>query len=280
MRRRARIEYKTNEQILKVRKAGLVVADIHRALLEAAKPGVTTKSLDDVALEVLRSHGAKSNFFGYYGYPAQTCISVNSTIVHGIPSDEVLQPGDIVSFDCGAVVDGWHGDACVSVVLPGGDEYLRTRREKLSAVTRESMWRGIAAMARSPFVEGIGAAIEDYINSVPANDRPEIVEDFIGHGIGTSMHMAPEVYNYRVQGRKTKLRPGMVLCIEPIMTAGHQENETLADEWTVKTLDGSDACHWEHEIALHEGGIWVLSEPDGGAKELARFGIVPAPLGD
>ena len=277
-RKREKIELKSDAQIVKIRKAALIVADIHEALLAAARPGVTTKELDEVARGVLRAAGAKSNFHGYYGYPAQTCISVNSTIVHGIPGDEVLQPGDIVSFDCGAVLDGWHADACVSLVLPGGDEAKRHAREQLSAVTNEAMWHGIAAMATGRYVADIGAGVEDYIESVPEHDRPSIVEEFIGHGIGTAMHMEPQVYNFRARGPKVKLQPGMVLCIEPIIAAGSPANRVLKDGWSVKTKDGSDACHWEHEVALHSGGIWVLSARDGGASELARFDVTPVPL--
>ncbi|MCI5825737.1 MAG: type I methionyl aminopeptidase [Arcanobacterium sp.] len=279
MRIRKHIELKTDQQIIEMRATALVVASIHEALLAEARAGITTKELDAVALQVLKAHGAVSNFYGYYDYPAQTCISVNSTVVHGIPGAEVLQPGDIVSFDCGALLGGWHGDACVSTVIPGGDPEITARRERLSSVTREAMWRGIAAMARGSYVEDIGAAVEDYIDTLPQEERPSIVREFIGHGLGTKMHMDPEVYNFRSR-RRVKLKPGMVLCIEPILAAGSPRNTTLDDEWTVKTIDGSDGCHWEHEIALHERGIWVLSARDGGASELARFGITPVPLSE
>lgn len=278
MRREAGIKYWNNTEILAIRRAALVVADIHQALREAIRPGITTGELDDIAREVLAAHGAKSNFYGYYGYPRQTCISVNDTVVHGIPGEEVLQPGDLVSLDCGAVLAGWHGDACFTTVLPGGDPAVRQVRSQLSAVTEEALWYGISAMAQEKYVGDIGRAIDDYVMDIPPAERPDIVENFTGHGIGTAMHMEPTVLNYRTRGRGARLRPGMVLCIEPIFTAGKQANYTLSDEWTVKTQDGSDACHWEHEVALHEGGIWVLSAPDGGAAELARFGITPVPL--
>ncbi|MCI7551203.1 MAG: type I methionyl aminopeptidase [Actinomycetaceae bacterium] len=278
MRKKDAIEYKTAADIVKIRKAALIVADIHQALRDSVRPGITTAELDDIAHKVLNTHGARSNFYGYLGYPAQTCISVNETIVHGIPGEQVLHAGDIVSFDCGAVLDGWHADACVSVVIPGGDAQIRARRQRLSDITREAMWHGIAAMAGGKYVGDIGAAIEDYVMSVDEAERPAIVEEFIGHGIGTQMHMDPEVFNFRARAKKVKLKPGMVLCIEPIFSAGSPLNYTLEDEWTVKTTDGSDACHWEHEVALHDDGIWVLSAPDGGASELARFGITPVPL--
>lgn len=275
--RRDRIELKSEDQIRQMRRAGLIVADIHAAIREAVKPGVTTKDMDVVAKSVLDAAGAKSNFFGYYGYPGQICASVNEEIVHGIPGDRVLGPGDIVSFDCGAVIDGWHGDACFTVVLPGGDPEVRAAREHLCELTEESMWRGIAALATGSRVGDVGRAIDDFVVSLP-EPQPGIVEDYVGHGIGTQMHMEPDVPNFRTRSRGEKLRPGMVLCIEPMLTAGAQDNVTLEDDWTVVTLDGSDACHWEHEVAIHEGGIWVLTAPDGGAAGLAPYGVTPVPL--
>ena len=276
MRRRASIEYKTPDQIRAIRRAALVVADIHAAIRREVRAGVTTADMDGVALDVLRGAGAQSNFFGYYGYPGQICTSVNEVIVHGIPGARVLNPGDIVSFDCGAVVDGWHGDAAFSVVIPGGDPELTARRQTLSDQTEAAMWHGIAAMATGKYVGDIGAAIDDYV--VGQNPEPDIVRDYVGHGIGTAMHQDPDVPHYRARNHGPKLRPGMVLCIEPQLVSGNQANKTLADDWTVVTLDGSDACHWEHEVALHDGGIWVLTAPDGGAAGLAPFGITPAPL--
>ncbi|WP_124054082.1 type I methionyl aminopeptidase [Arcanobacterium ihumii] len=273
-----KIELKTNDQIRQMRKSALVVADIHKALDDAAVPGITTGELDDIARDVIASHDAKSNFYGYYDYPRQTCISVNSTVVHGIPGAEVLQPGDIVSMDCGAVLNGWHGDACFTKVLPGGENAVRERREQLSSITKEAMWRGIAAMAKGKYVSDIGNAIDDYIVSLDPAIRPDIVEDFIGHGIGTKMHMEPDVLNFRTSRKGPKLRPGMVLCIEPILAQKSQAYRTLDDEWTVVTQDGGDACHWEHQVALHAGGVWVLSAPDGGAVGLAKYGIDVAPL--
>ncbi|VEI12828.1 type I methionyl aminopeptidase [Trueperella bialowiezensis] len=272
------IEYKSPEQIRRMRRAGLVVADIHDALREQIEVGMTTADLDAVALEVLESAGAVSNFYGYYGYPGQICTSVNEVIVHGIPGERVLEPGDLVSLDCGAVVDGWHGDAAFSVVLPGGDPEVRATRERLSEATRGAMWAGIAAMARGKRVNDIGAAIDDYVSDLPEDGRPDIVRDYVGHGIGTAMHQEPDVLNYRARGRSPRLKNGMVLCIEPMLTAGDQANTVLADEWTVITRDGSDAAHWEHMVAKHSGGIWVLTAKDGGAEGLAPFGVTPVPL--
>ena len=279
MARREKIEYKTADQIRKIRQAGLVVADIHTALRTRVKAGMTTAEADTIALEVLQAAGAKSNFFGYYGYPGPICTSVNEVIVHGIPGDRVLHPGDLVSFDCGAVVDGWHGDAAISMVIPGGDSEVSASRERLSALTEEAMWRGIAALATGSHIGDVGRAIDDFVVSLP-DPQPGIVEDYVGHGIGSKMHMAPDVPNYRTRSRGEKLKAGMVLCIEPMLTAGDQANKTLADDWTVVTQDGSDACHWEHEVAIHAAGIWVLTAPDGGEAGLAPYGVTPVPLGD
>lgn len=267
------LEYKTDGQIRSMREAGLVVAAIHAALREEVRAGVTTRRMDEVACEVLKAHGARSNFYGYYGYPAQICVSVNEEIVHGIPGERVLEAGDLVSFDCGAVLDGWHGDAAFSVVVPGKEAPERTR---LCEVAEASMWHGIAAMATGGRVGDIGRAIDDFVVSLP--DPPGIVVDYVGHGIGSAMHMTPDVPNFRSRERGPRLKPGMVLCIEPMLTAGDQANRVLGDEWTVVTEDGSDACHWEHEVALHSGGIWVLTAPDGGEAGLEPFGIAPAPL--
>ncbi|WP_182050276.1 type I methionyl aminopeptidase [Changpingibacter yushuensis] len=271
------IQLKSDDQIRLMRKAGLIVADIHAAIRKAVRPGVTTKDMDNVALSVLDAAGAKSNFFGYYDYPGQICVSVNEVIVHGIPGERVLEPGDLVSFDCGAVRDGWHGDAAFSVVLPGGDPEVRKRRERLSSLTEESMWRGIAQMALGSRVGDIGRAIDDFVVGLPG-EQLGIVEEYVGHGIGTAMHMEPDVPNFRTRSRGAKFKAGMVLCVEPMLTAGSQENVTLEDDWTVVTLDGSDACHWEHEVAIHSKGIWVLTAPDGGTAGLAPYGVVPVPL--
>lgn len=270
---RERIEYKTDDQIRAMRRSGLVVAQIHQALREAVKPGMTTKELDSIAAQVLADHGATSNFLGYYGFTGNTCISVNEEIVHGVPGERVIERGDIVSFDCGAVVDGWHADACTTIVLDGG----RDEDIELSKRTEQAMWTGIAAFATAKRIGDVGAAIEDYVESLPAENRPGNVKEFIGHGIGSEMHMDPDVMNYRA-GRGARVKAGMVVCIEPLLTIGDPTSETLDDEWTVRTVDGSHACHWEHMVARHKKGIWVLTAPDGGAAGLAPFGITPVPL--
>ena len=276
MSRKEKIQYKSHEQILKMRAAGLVVADIHQALREGVHAGMTTADADAIAAGVLERAGSTSNFLGYYGYPGHICTSVNEVIVHGIPGDRVLAPGDLVSFDCGAVVEGWHGDAAISMVIPGGDPEVTKRRQRLSDITEECMWRGIAAAATGSHVGDIGRAIDDFASALP--EQPGIVEEYVGHGIGTAMHQAPDVLNYRAHGISPRLRPGMVLCVEPMIVTGSIETVTLGDDWTVKTLDGGDAAHWEHTIALLEDGVSVLTAPDCGAAGLAPYGITPVVL--
>ena len=266
-----RIEYKTPEQIRLMRAAGLVVADIHSALREAAAPGVSTAELDDVARDVLAKAGATSNFLGYHGFPGHVCISVNEEVVHGIPGPRRLAEGDVVSFDCGAVVDGWHGDAAFTVVLGDGDP----ADEALSEVTREAMWAAIAALPSGDRLGVVGEAVEDAVASrVAAGDGPyAIIEDYVGHGIGSAMHQPPDVLNYRTRQRGARLRPGMCLAIEPMITRGGIETAVLPDDWTVVTTDGARAAHWEHTVAITEDGIWVLTAPDGGASELNARGV-------
>ncbi|MDU0968223.1 MAG: type I methionyl aminopeptidase [Actinomycetaceae bacterium] len=280
---KAKIQYKTREQMGYMREAGLVVAQIHEALREAAKPGVSLLELDAVSADVIARAGAKSNFLGYYGYPATVCISVNDTVVHGIPDERLLAEGDLVSFDCGAYVERagsqWHGDACISVLV-GGRKAASRDAVALDAVTNEAMWAGIAALATGKTIACVGEAVEEVVEqqAKSVGFTAGIVEEFIGHGIGTEMHQAPDVLNYRARGRQAKLKPGMVVCVEPILTRGSAAVTTLKDGWTVKTRDHSLACHWEHEIAITENGICVLTAPDWGASELARFGVDAAPL--
>lgn len=278
-----RIQLKTREQVHHMRRAGLVVADIHAALRDAVRPGITTAELDDVSARTIASHGATSNFLGYFGYPATVCISVNDVIVHGIPDERVLEAGDIVSFDCGAyvTVDGrqWHGDAAFTTIV-GGDAATTEKRRQLNALTEESMWAGLASLAHSRRLSCVGEAIEEVVAEHADSDGWEagIIEEYTGHGIGTAMHQDPDVLNYRARGISPRLRPGMVLCVEPMLVTGSIETVTLSDDWTVKTLDGGDAAHWEHTIALLEDGVSVLTAPDFGAAGLAPYGITPVTL--
>ncbi len=279
----SRIELKTHDQVHYMRRAGLIVADIHRALREAAMPGITTRELDVVSADTIAAHGATSNFLGYMGYPATVCISVNDTIVHGIPDDRVLVAGDIVSFDCGAYIEAdgrqWHGDAAFTMII-GGDDAAPLRRQQLNAITEESMWAALAGLASARRVSAVGEAVEEVVDDHVVSDGWEagIIEDYTGHGIGTAMHQAPDVLNFRARGISPKLRTGMVLAVEPMLTAGDIETVTMEDGWTTKTVDHSDAAHWEHTIALLENGVSVLTAPDAGAAGLAPYGVTPVVL--
>lgn len=270
---RDKIEYKTAEQVQAMRRAGLVVAAAHEAVRAAARPGVTTADLDAVAAQVIHDGGAEPSFFGYHGYPATLCVSVNDEIVHGIPGPRVLEPGDVVSVDCGAIVDGWHGDAAFTMVLPEADEADVT----LSEVTEQAMWAGIASLAKRERLGCVGEAVEDVVAA--SGHGYGIVQEYVGHGIGTAMHQPPEVLNYRSRDKGARLRAGLCVAIEPMLTRGSRMTQVLEDDWTVVTVDGSRAAHWEHTVAVGPEGIWVLTAPDGGAERLASLGVTVAPWG-
>ncbi|WP_431781636.1 type I methionyl aminopeptidase [Streptomyces chumphonensis] len=276
------VEIKTPEQIAKMREAGLVVAAMHRACAEAAVPGATTKDLDEVAAKVLAEHGAKPNFLGYGGFPGNICTSVNQVVVHGIPDRKtVLSSGDIISIDAGAIVDGWHGDAAITVFVGEGHA---PELHELSRVTEESLWAGIAAFRRGSRLVEISRAVEGYVKRQPrpASGKYGIIEDYGGHGIGSQMHMDPHLLNYvdrrRLVGRHNpKLVTGMCLAIEPMLSLGTPRTHVLEDEWTVETDDGSWSSHWEHSVALTENGPLVLTAVDGGRAKLAEYGVTAAP---
>lgn len=275
---RSDFELKTNEQILLMRRAGLITAAALEAVRQAIKPGVSTLELDRVANETIESMGGKSNFQLVPGYHHTICASINEEVVHGIPSaDRILQPGDLVSIDAGAIIDGWNGDSAITVLVQGGDPVVSARRERVSRVTEASLWRGIAALATGKRLGDVGIAIEKYVQS---QGKFGILEEYVGHGIGRSMHEDPPVFNYAVRGLTPKIVPGLVVAIEPMVTNGTEITKVLDDDWTVSTVDGSDASHWEHTIAIHEGGIWVLTAPDGGEAELAKLGVKVVPLGE
>lgn len=272
------VEVKSIEQIRLMRRAGLVVAEALAAMGEGIRPGITTAELDAIARTVLTDHNAASSFldygaeWGYPPYPATACISVNEGVVHGIPGNRKLAPGDLVSIDFGAILDGWHGDAartfCVGEVSDAAAELVER--------TRLAMWAGIAAAARASRVGDISHAIE---SQAALASRPlGIVREYTGHGIGTSMHQPPDVPNFGRPRRGPRLAKGMCLAIEPIFTLGSPDTVTMADEWTVVTQDGSWAAHWENTVALTEDGPWVLTEPDGGRAELAARGVQISPL--
>lgn len=255
---------------------GLLTEAALNAVRTAIAPGVTTLELDAIAEEVIRGGGGEPNFALVPGYRHTLCVSVNEDVVHGIPGERVLEPGDIVSVDAGAQVDGFNGDSAITVVIPDESRpELVAERERLSEVTRGSLWAGIAALASASHLGEVGAAIEDHIR-----ERGEygILEEYVGHGIGRSMHEPPTVFNYRTRERGAAVRPGLCVAIEPMVTGGTIETFVREDEWTVATADGSMASHWEHSVAVHKGGIWVLTASDGGAAELARHGVTPVPI--
>lgn len=271
---RRKVELKSDAQLAVMSRAGMVTCRALDAAVAAAVPGATTADVDQAFRDVLAAHNAESNFLGYYGYPATVCVSVNDQVVHGIPGQQVLADGDIVSIDGGAIVDGWHGDSARTVLV--GEKHDPADVE-LSKVTRAAMWRGIAAMATGTHVGDIGQAVEDYVHGV-AGQRLGILEDYVGHGIGTAMHMAPDVPNYAVRNRGPRLVPGMALAIEPMLVRGGIETKVLEDDWTVVTVDGSNASQWEHSVCLHSKGLWVLTAEDGGASELEPLGVHPVPI--
>lgn len=267
--------YKTPAQLRSMVEPGLITAASLDAVRALVAPGVTTEELDAAASAVIRARGADSNFQLVRGYRHTTCISVNDQVVHGIPGARVLEPGDIVSIDSGAQYEGWNGDSAITVVVPGGDPTVAAARQALSDVTAGSLWAGIAALASARRVGEVGDAVQDYIE---ARGEYGILRDYVGHGIGRKMHEAPTVFNYRVADRGAEVKPGLCLAIEPMVTAGSDATFVEDDDWTVSTVDGSDGAHWEHSVAVHEDGIWVLTAPDGGAAALAPFGVTPTPL--
>lgn len=274
--------YKSRAQLEAMIEPGLITAAALAAVRAAVRPGITTGELDAIADRVIADRGAESNFKLVRGYRHTTCISVNDQVVHGIPGSRLLQPGDIVSIDAGAQFHGWNGDSAITVIVPDGAPDVVATRQALSDVTEGSMWAGIAAMASATHLGDISAAIEDHILGAgpsPVSGKPYgILREYVGHGIGRKMHEAPSLFNYRTADRGAEVRPGLVLAIEPMVTAGSDVTYVEDDDWTVTTTDGSDGSHWEHSVALHDGGIWVLTAADGGATGLAPFGVTPAPI--
>ena len=276
---RSRIETKTPDQILRMRKAGLVVGQTLQLMAQTVRPGMTTKQLDELAEEHIRGCGATPSFLGYHGFPGSLCTSVNEEVVHGIPGPRVLAEGDLISIDCGAIVDGWHGDAAISVIV-GGRDAGRPEDLALIDATEDSMWAGIAALAVGESLYAVGAGVEDSIVASGERDGHDygIVEDYVGHGIGTEMHMDPQVPNYRVRDRGPTVRSGVTVAIEPMVTLGSAETSVLEDDWTVVTDDRSRAAHWENTVAVTDAGLWVLTALDGGRERLEAAGAAYAPL--
>ena len=270
------IEVKSADELRLMRRAGLVEAEGLAAMCEAAAVGVTTGEIDAIGREVLARHGAQSSFLGYgadYGtpFPAVACISVNEELVHGIPGDRRLVDGDLVSIDFGAIVEGWHGDAARSLIVGSADP----ADVALIDATREAMWAGALAMRDGGKVGDVSKAIEGYVKSLPVPYGT--LREFTGHGIGSDMHMSPDVPNWHRRRPTPKLTVGMALAIEPMLTCGYHQTLELDDEWTVVSRDGSRGSHWENTIAITDHGLWALTEFDGGAE---RLGTLFGPLAD
>jgi methionyl aminopeptidase len=265
-RREPPIQVKTPGQLAAMREAGLVVSRALDTLAEAVEPGVSTADLDAIAAREIRSAGAVSSFKGYHGYPATICTSVNDQIVHGIPSPDVrLAAGDLISIDCGAILGGWHGDAARTVAVgPVSDELAGLVR-----ACERALWHGLA-MARP------GRRLSDISHAVEVSTRASggygIVREYVGHGIGSEMHMDPPVPNYGRAGRGPVLVEGMALAIEPMLVLGRPQTRLLDDDWTVVTADGSWAAHFEHTVAITADGPWVLTAADGGRSGFERLG--------
>lgn len=242
---------KNNSQINSMRKAGRIVGETLLLLEKAVRPGITTVELDSIAEEFITKHGAKPSFKGLYGFPSSLCISVNQQVIHGIPGTYVLREGDIVSIDCGAYIDGYHGDAART--FPVGN--ISTEAQKLINITQESFFRGIEYAKVGNNLGDISHGIQSYVEAAGFS----VVRDFVGHGIGTSLHEDPNVPNYGNAGRGPKLVEGMVLAIEPMVNIGSSKVKTLKDGWTVVTKDNSLSAHYENTVAILPDRIEILT---------------------
>jgi methionyl aminopeptidase len=267
------VEIKTPDQIAKMRVAGLLVGETLEVLRSSVRAGISTGELDAVAEQNIRAGGGVPSFLGYGQppFPATICASVNDEVVHGIPGSRVLQDGDVISIDCGAIVDGWHGDAAITVAV--GE--VQADVLELMRVTEGSLWAGFAAARLGGRVTDISQAVESYIRAQPhpTGGQYGILEDFTGHGIGTAMHQPPNVPNYGRAGRGPKLERGLALAVEPMVTLGSKYCELAEDQWTVVTDDGSWAAHFEHSFTLTPNGAWILTAIDGGKARLAELGV-------
>jgi methionyl aminopeptidase len=271
------IQIKSEAEIALMRQAGLVVGRTLEKLAAAVEPGMSTADLDAIAEAAIRGEGAVPSFKGYRGFPASICTSINSEIVHGIPSPKaVMREGDVISIDCGAIVDGYHGDAAITV--PVGQ--VKSELLELLRVTEESLWHGIAAARLGGRLIDISRGVETYIRSQPhplaelaGGGSWGIVEEYVGHGIGTEMHQDPQVYNYvgRRMAKGPELVKGLALAVEPMVNLGTRTTRVLDDGWTVVTQDGAPSAHFEHTFTLTEDGPWVLTALDGGEARLASI---------
>ena len=248
------INCKSQAELDKMRRSGRIVRQVLEIVRAMVKPGVSTMDLERVAEEKIRESGAKPAFKGYYDYPCVLCTSINNEIIHGIPSEKrVLKEGDIVSIDCGVVLDGYYGDSAITV--PVGNT-IAPELKKLLEVTETSLKKAIQEVRLGKTVGDVGAAVQEYVES----NGFSVVREFVGHGIGTRLHEEPQVPNYGVRGHGTRLREGMVLAIEPMVNIGKPEAKVLGDKWTAVTVDGSYSAHFEHCVAVTRNGPLVLTE--------------------
>jgi methionyl aminopeptidase len=244
---------RTRDEITTMRRAGRVVAEMHDRIRAAIHPGVTLRDLDAVGRDVIERRGARSNFLGYHGFPAVICASVNDVVVHGIPDQRALVEGDIVSIDCGAIVDGYHGDAAFTA----GVGTIDRESQRLIDVTRAALEAGIAELVPGSRLGDLGAAVQGTVERAGFS----VVRDYVGHGIGTAMHEPPDVPNYGRRGKGKRVSAGDVYAVEPMVCARDNRTVVLEDGWTVVTVDGSRAAHWEHTIAVTDDGPEVLTLP-------------------
>jgi methionyl aminopeptidase len=254
------IELKSPAELEAMRAAGALVARTLAAVTAVARPGVSTGELDELAEQTIREAGAQPSFLGYHGYPASICASVNEQIVHGIPArSQVLADGDLVSVDCGAVLDGWHGDSAVTIAIGA----VTDADLALSKACEDALHSGIAAVLPGARLSDVSHAVESAAKAAGARDGRVygIVREYGGHGIGTSMHMDPFLPNHGEPGHGPRLRVGMALAVEPMLTAGDPETRELDDGWTVVTADGGRAVHWEHTVAVTDDGPRILTLP-------------------
>ncbi|GBC78557.1 Methionine aminopeptidase 1 [bacterium HR08] len=245
---------RTKEEIEKIRRAGRIVAEVMRDLRQMAQPGVTTRELDRYAEAKIRARGGIPTFKGYRGFPASICTSINEEVVHGIPSDRKLQAGDIVGIDCGVTLDGYVADAAITVPVGEVSEEL----QRLIRVTEEALYRAIAQARVGNRLYDISYAVQSYAEA----HGYSVVRDFCGHGVGRQMHEDPQVPNFGAPGRGLRLRPGLVLAIEPMLNMGTYEVEIAEDGWTVRTVDRKPSAHFEHTIAITERGPIILTTLD------------------
>lgn len=267
------VEIKTPEQIEAMRPPGLLVGRTLDLLREEAAAGVTLAQLDRLAEEHIRDHGGIPSFLGYGEppFPATICASLNDAVVHGIPGEVELVEGDVLSIDCGAIVEGWHGDAAITLVMGEPPAEVAALLE----VTEGALWAGIAAARLGGRVGEISAAVEDHVRATPhpRGGTWGVLQEFTGHGIGTAMHQPPDVPNYRRAGRGPRLERGLALAVEPMVTLGSRHVVLDDDDWTVRSADGSLGAHFEHTFTLTPEGAWVLTAVDGGRARLAELGV-------